>query len=457
MSTGEAMKDLTHGNIYKNFILFAFPMVLSGLLSQMYNTVDTVIAGKFVGDASLAAIGATSPFITFVSSLCWGCGAGYSIYLAERFGAKDFSAIKRDLYNGYIILTIVLIFVSALAVIFKDAILGFLNVDEAIRTEASQYFGIYMSGSAFILLNYCGVYILNAFGCSSFPFLMSVISSVLNIAGNIISVTVFKLGVAGIAFSSVFSAIIVDICYLLKIRGCFAEMGVLHEHYPLEPKRFLSHARYWFPNTLQQSIMYASGMMLSPMVNILGRDASASYTVCLRVYDLNAQVYQGSAKTVSTYTAQCVGAQKPKKLKKGLRVGLLQNILFLLPVLLPCVICPKQICYLFFQSGYTGIGIQYSIVFMRYFMPIILFNVVANLFHAFFRGMAIMRPLVIATFIGSFVRIVAGFILLKIFGMYGFFGGWVLSWFADAMFGFLCYRHSSWREQLSMRLYDGEH
>ncbi len=452
VSTGEIMKNLTQGSIYKNFIIFAIPMVLSGLLSQMYNTIDTVIAGKFVGDTSLAAIGATSPFIMFVSSIFWGCGAGFAIYIAERFGADDFSAIKRDMYNGYVIIITALIFCSAMSVIFREAIVGFLKVDKTIHDEAVQYFGIYMGGSTFILLSYCGVYILNAFGSGSFPFLMSVISAVLNIAGNIVSVTVFNLGVAGIAFSSVFAALVVDICYFIKILKCFSEMGVLKKRFPFEPKRFLQCANYWFPNTFQQTVMYTSGMLLSPILNLLGSDASASYTVCLRIYDFNANIYQNSAKTVSTYTAQCVGAKKTDLLKKGLWVGLLQGLMFLSIPLLACVIFPKQICYIFFKSDYTGLGIQYSVVFMRYFMPMIVFNLVANLFHAFFRGMAIMRPLVIATFIGSSVKLVAGYILLKLFGVYGFFTGWALSWLSDAVFGFICYCNPSWREKLQMRI-----
>ena len=96
------MKDLTKGNIYKTFFVFGFPLVLSGMLSMAFNTVDTVIVGRFLGTKALAALGATSPLIMFVSALFWGYSVGCSIYMAKLFGAKEYQKLKSVFYSNIV-------------------------------------------------------------------------------------------------------------------------------------------------------------------------------------------------------------------------------------------------------------------------------------------------------------------------------------------------------------------
>lgn len=99
------VKYLYEGNIYKNFMLFAIPMVITGVLSQLYNIVDTVIAGVFLGDQALAAIGALSPLVTFFSSVLWGCGCGFGIYVALLFGKKEYDKMAHS-FNAFLLITL---------------------------------------------------------------------------------------------------------------------------------------------------------------------------------------------------------------------------------------------------------------------------------------------------------------------------------------------------------------
>ena len=179
------MKDLTSGNIYKNFILFAIPMVLAGLFSQMYATIDTVIAGKYLGEEGLAAIGATAPLISFVSSAFWGLSSGFSIYIANLFGAKEYRLIKNAVFTGVTVFCSAIFTISLFLIIFQGPIFEFLNVDKSIVKEASVYFTFYVLGLFLIMMNTTGLLMINSFGIGTFPFIMSVLSAVLNISGNI--------------------------------------------------------------------------------------------------------------------------------------------------------------------------------------------------------------------------------------------------------------------------------
>lgn len=442
------MKNLTEGNIYKTFILFAVPLVMAGFLSQAYNIIDSIIAGKFLGEAGLAAVGATSAFISFVSAAFWGFGTGVSVYTGILFGAKNFKELKTSLFSNTAIFISVHIVLSAIIIVFRSYIFRFLRIDAKIEQDAAIYFNIYIGGMVFIMLNYFGTYTMHALGMSGFPFRMSIVSTALNIGGNLLSVAVLKIGVAGVALSSVLSALIVDVCYLLKLRKCFAEMGVGEYKAKFSMRIVKKTLGVSIPTTLQQGVMYLASFVISPIINGIGSSATAAYSVVLRIYDINAGVYQNSAKTLMNYTAQCVGAGKVDNLKKGVRVGFLQGLMFLSPFLLASVLFSKQFCEAFFPTGYSGVALTYSVVFTKYFMPLVLFNVINNLFHAFFRGVKAAGMLLISTAIGSVSRVIATFILAVYYGMYGVYAGWALSWIMEAVFVLAVYWSGAWKKNI---------
>lgn len=440
------MKDLTSGNIYKTFILYAIPLVLSGLLSQCYNLIDTVIAGKYLGDSGLAAIGSTSAFLSFSSSVFWGYASGAAIYIAALFGARKYRDIKRAVYHNLSLVTIAAVIFSLLAVLCSDYILHFLQVDPAIHNDAKLYLNIYILGFFLILLSNNFIQILNALGVSSFPFYMAIISAVLNIAGNIISITVLHMGVAGVAASTLFSAFAVDICYIWKLKACFREMGVLQEKVRFDFEIIRKISVYALPSSMQQFIMYFSSLIISPMVNGLGSNASATYTVVLQIYNFIAGLYQNSSKTLGTYTAQCVGAGKLNQLKKGVRTGFIQGIAFIALPLFICVFMAKPVCALFFPKGYSGTGLDYALLFTQVYLPFILFNVINNLFHSFYRGTASMKLLVLLTGVGAVSRVLFSLMLVHTHGMSGIYMGWVLSWIAESVLALGTYFTGAWRK-----------
>lgn len=433
------MKDLTTGNIYKNFILFAIPMVLAGLFSQMYATIDTVIAGKYLGEDGLAAIGATAPLISFVSSAFWGLSSGFSIYIANLFGAKEYRLIKNAVFTGVTVFCTVIFALSLLLVLFQGSVFEFLKVDKSIVKEASAYFSVYTLGLFLIMMNTTGLLMINSFGIGTFPFVMSVLSAVLNVAGNIFSIVVLDWGVFGVALSSVIAAGAVDACYILKFRSCYKEMGVSDYKARFSISSFLSSAGYALPNMIQQMIMYGAGFIVSPLVNSIGKSATAAYTVCQRVYDINAAVYQNSSKTLANYIAQAKGGKKEHLFPKGVKVGFIQGFVFVLPFIIAFVLFPEDISSMFFKDKTDKTALLYAVEFLRYFIPFISVNVVANLFHAFFRGLGSKSPLLVSTAAGTLVRIAVSYLLIAKMGMTGMFIGWVASWLADALVGVIYY------------------
>jgi Na+-driven multidrug efflux pump len=285
---------------------------------------------------------------------------------------------------------------------------------------------------------------MTSFGIGSFPFLMSILSSVLNIGGNLFSVVVLGWGIKGLAISSVVAAAVVDVCYVVKIWSCFKEMNVHREKVKLGFTYIKKSLPYALPNMAQQLVMYLAGLIVSPLVNGIGASASASYSVISRVYDINAHVYQNSARSVSNYSAQCVGKKEYGKLKKGVRVGLLQGIFFLTPFVVICAVFYKPVCSLFFNAAASAQAKAYAYTFSKVYLPFIFINMLCNLFHGFYRGIKATKYLFVTTLVGAVARVVASLILIPKFGMNGFFIGWVISWVVEAVYSAILFFMGKW-------------
>ena len=438
------MRDLTRGNTVKTFITFAIPLVLSGILAQAYNTIDTVIAGKILGEDGLAAIGATADFITMVSSIFWGYSVGFSVYIAQLFGAGDFNKIKNAVISTIMVFASFAAVLAALFIGFHEVMFSLVKVDKSIYNDTFAYFSVYIIGLFFIISNVFGMHLMNAFGESTFPFIVSIISAVLNVSGNLIFVALLGMGTEGLALASVLAALAVDIAYIIRIRAIFRKMGLGGERFKFSFSHISSSLAFALPNMTQQMAMYFAGTLISPIINGLGKAATAGYSVSGRVYNTCAAIYQNSAKILANYSAQCVGAGKTCEIKKGVGITVIQGVCFVAPVLILLVIFPEFACSLFFEEGAESIAIEYAVIFTRYFLPFCFFQMFCNIFHALFRGVKATKHLLASTIIGAASRVIATTVLAHYLGMTGVYMGWVISWIIETVYSAMIFKFGNW-------------
>ena len=283
------------------------------------------------------------------------------------------------------------------------------------------------------------VFLLNAFGISSFTFWMSLLSGVINVVGNIVTVTVLNWGVMGIALSTVVASISVFLCYLLRLNKCFAEMGLRGKRARISLAEIKESVPYGLPAMLQQFSIYVANTVISPILNSTGSAAIASYVVANQIIGVNNTTYQNAARAVSNYGAQCMGLnysveEKRAMLKRGLLMGLVQGMFFISFILIPCLLFPNFVVSIFFSEEGGAEGFALARMFVRVFLPFILFNVVNSTFHAYFRGVKNMKYLVISTILGSAMRIVASIPLTNALGVKGFYIGLVIGWVSEPLF-----------------------
>ena len=432
-------KDLTEGNIYKNFLIYAMPILLSSMLSQMYTTVDGMIAGKFISEYALGAISSTGSFDTLFRSLFRGFAAGFSIYIARLFGKKDYHSLKKDILGVSAFISFLSVCIALLAIIFRNPILDYLQVDPILRRDAEIYFVIHTAGFVFYFLDLLLGRILYALGVTSFALYISFFAALLNIGGNLLSVLVLDIGVAGLAISTLISAAFSMTVYVYLIRKAFKELNCENQKFSFSLACISNSLRYTLPAALQQLAFHGISFLIAPSINGIGADASTGYNVSNRIYNICAQSLWAATEPVTFYVAQCAGKGDANKIRRGFKVGILMNCLMILPFVLSVGIFAKPIISLFFPAGYEGLAFRYVFRYATIYLGFLYVQMIGHLIHSYMRSLGSVTVVLWITLGGSFTRVVSTLWLVPLIGMDGVFIGQIISWAIDAVISLVVY------------------
>ncbi len=313
------MKDMTVGNERKLILQFALPMLAGSLFQQLYNIVDSIIVGNFLGKEALAAVGASFPVIFVLISMIIGLVMGINIIISQYFGAKDFKSVRRAIDTMYITLFFASIFTTVAGIIFSKSIFRLLNLPDEIMPQALTYLNIYLLG----MIGFFGFNgtsgILRGLGDSKTPLYFLIISTVTNIILDLLFVIVFKMGVDGVALATILSqggAFLTAIIYLNK----------RHELINLSFTRRLTFDRLIFkqsykiglPTGFQHTFVALGIMTIMGIVNSFGTDVIAAFSVASRLDAIATIPAMILAQALATFVGQNLGANKPDRVRSGL-------------------------------------------------------------------------------------------------------------------------------------------
>lgn len=443
---GLTLRNLTEGNISKNFLLFSIPAILSAILNQSYAVINTAVVGKALGDLGLAAIGATSSFATVLSSVIWGIATGIAIYVSSLFGAVKYKQMANAIKTNVWLITAISVIISVITIVCRAPVFSLLRIGEDIYTDAMIYFVIYMTGFAPLVLGTCFMLIYNATGNTSYPLIMSILSSVCNLTSNIILIAVLKKGVWASAVSTVATSILICICYVVKLHFDFKKFGVANNRISYSLKEILTAWKQALPCMVQQVAMYFSSFGVQPAINALGSASISAYSVCINVYNITAHMFQNSSRCLSSYCSQCIGSGNTDKLKYGIKIALRQSMFISLPVMAFCMLFPRQIVSMFYTDAF-GESANLVVRYILICVPFIAVQIVNNMFHNFYRG--VMKPTItlITTVVYSVVRIGATFALVGRFEMDGVYFGFIIAWVVELILSLSVYFSGKWKSK----------
>lgn len=315
---GSASKDLTQGSPMKLILAFFVPLMFGMLFQQFYSMMDTIIVGKFLGVQALAAVGSTGSVNFMVIGFCMGICNGFAIPVAQRFGAKDYHYLRKYVANGIFLAAGLAAVMTITVCLLCKNILRWMHTPSDILQGAYNYiFVIFLGIPVIYLYNFLSG-IIRSLGDSKSPLMFLIISSLLNIALDLVMILVFEMGVAGAAWATVISQGISGILCLIYIRKRYEVLRIAGDEWRIDAECMKKLCNMGIPMGLQYSITAIGSVILQTAVNTLGSMAVASVTAANKVGMFFCCPFDAMGSTMSTYAGQNLGAGKLKRVTKGL-------------------------------------------------------------------------------------------------------------------------------------------
>lgn len=428
-------RNLTEGNITKNLLFFAFPMMAGNLLQQCYNVADTLIVSRFLGANALAAVGSSYTLMTFLTSIllgmCMGSGAAFSIW----YGQKDRKRLKEGMVHAFGLIAAVTIVLNILVFAGLPLILRLLQVPAEVTPYMEEYLKIIFVGiSATFLYNYYAA-LLRAIGNSVVPLVFLGVSAVLNIVLDFLFVFTFQRGVGGAAEATVISQFVSGIGIAFYTQKHFPELRVSLKEVHFKGKMLNEIAGFSFLTCMQQSIMNFGILMVQGLVNSFGPVVMAAFAAAVKIDSFAYMPVQDFGNAFSTFIAQNYGAKKFERIQKGIKSAVMTSVLFCAVISSAVFIFAEPLMKIFVsgtEKEIISVGVEYLRIEGSFYFGIgILF-----LLYGLYRAVKLPGMSVVLTILslGTRVALAYGLSAIPMIGVKGIWAavpiGWIL---ADAV------------------------
>lgn len=339
--------NMTEGNILKLILVYSFPLLLGNLFQNLYNTVDSLVVGNFIGKNSLAAIGSTASLIHLLVGFFNGFSTGGTIVVSQFFGAKDNEGIRKTVHTMVATTLIVGIILSGAGILLSPILLRMMRVPSEVTKEALTYLTIYFSGIIFLIFYNISTGILRAVGDSKNPLIFLIISSLLNIVLDITFIVVFKMGIGGAAIATVISQAVSAFLVFIRLKTSTECYRLDWKYIGIDFSILRKIVRYGFPGALQMTIFSFSNMFAQRYINIFGADVIAGQAAFQKIDSLALLPLISLGVGITTYASQNYGAGKIRRVRVGNEIAMWLSVLITVVIGVTLAIFAPQLCRLF--------------------------------------------------------------------------------------------------------------
>ena len=313
MSHNDAARGITQGVIWKQLLIFFFPILLGSFFQQMYNTVDAIIVGRAVGIQALAAVGSTSPLINLINGFFIGLSTGATVILSQYYGANDREGTSRALHTGVALSLILGLVTASVGMVFGPRILALIRTPESCREDATTYVRIYFCGAIASMVYNMGAGILRAMGDSRKPMLFLIAACFVNIAMDVFCVVVLKMGIAGAAMATVISQVI---SAALAV-GALLKSGLRVTKIRIHKELVRRLLYIGIPAGLQFVTFDLANLLIQSGINSFGEVAVAAWTAFGKADALTWMISGAFGVSITTFVGQNFGAQQYRRIRRS--------------------------------------------------------------------------------------------------------------------------------------------
>ena len=421
-------KDLTVGKPSSVLFRFCLPLFGSIIFQQLYNIADSLVAGRFVGENALAAVGNSYEITLIFIAFSFGCNIGCSVVVAEFFGARHYERMKTAVTTALISSGVLCAALMAAGLIGCTALLRLIRTPAELMADSALYLSIYIWGLPFLFFYNIATGIFSALGDSKTPFVFLAISSLSNIVVDILFVTLLHMGVDGVAWATFLcqgvSGVLALVAVFRRLRKIVTDRPA-----PLFSGVILCKiVRIAVPSTLQQSFISVGNILIQSVINGFGAGVIAGYSASVKLNNLVITSFTTLGNGISNYTAQNLGAGKPERVRQGFSAGLRLVWALCVPLALLYFAAPEMLLRLFMEQP-TAAATQTGVMFLRILSPFY-FVVSAKLVaDGILRGAGKMGAFMTATLTDLALRVVLAFALSRTpLGATGIWCAWPVGW-----------------------------
>ncbi|MFK5857393.1 MAG: MATE family efflux transporter [Bacteroidota bacterium] len=439
------MKDLTTGKEGKRILNFALPMLLGNVFQQFYNIVDSIVVGKVLGDEALAAVGANFPFIFALISFVVGMAIGATVMIAQYFGAKQMDNVKRTIDTLYIFMFFASIFLTIIGIWSSEYIFKLIDLPEEVMPMAIEYFNIYALGFVFFFGFQGTSAILRGLGDSKTPVYFLVISTLVNIALDLLFVIGFGWGIAGVAAATVIAqggAFFTIVWYINKYHS-FLDFSPLKMRFHGEI--FKKSLRIGLPSGFQQTFVAVGFLALYKIVNTFGVPTIAAYSIAMRIDSFAVMPAMNFSAAISTFVGQNIGANKFDRIGKGLKATLIMiNSISLVVTLFSWIFAGPLMSLFTNNPEVIEIGKQYIYIVTPFY---IVFSTMF-IFNGVLRGAGdTLVPMIITIIALWAIRLPVSWWLSGEIGSNGIWWGIPIAWIFGVTISYFYYLSGIWKKR----------
>ena len=319
--------DMTVGGIWRHLLLFSVPMALGLLFQQLYNMVDTLIVGQFVGKTAQAAVGSTGSIINTIVGFCAGLATGASVIISQRYGAHDMKGLSLSVHTTIMMTIVISVISTALGLLIIEPMLRFMRTPESVWDEARDYLNIYFSGVTGVLFYNMGSGILRAVGDSRRPLVFLLISAALNTVLDLLFVLQFKMGVRGVAYATVIAQFVSALLILAALSREHGAYGLRWRQLGIDRTTLWSILRVGLPSSVQSAITAFSNVFVQSYINGFGSACMAGYGIYNKLDAFVLIPVQSISMSSTTFVGQNWGARNAKRAREGVRTALIMSLI----------------------------------------------------------------------------------------------------------------------------------
>ena len=426
-------KDLTVGKPYTVVWKFCLPLFGSIIFQQLYNLADSFVAGKFIGNDALAAVGNSYEITLIFIAFAFGCNIGCSVITSQLFGAKRFGDMKTAVYTTLISGGVLCEMLMLIGLLFCGSLLKLINTPDNIFADSKLYLLIYILGLPFVFYYNIASGIFSALGDSKTPFFFLACSSVANIAADILFVAGFKMGVSGVAWATF---ICQGVSCLLAVFFVFKRFDKIETD--RKPAAFSFEllkriAAVAVPSILQQSFISVGNIILQSVINGFGSGVIAGYSASVKLNNLVITSFTTFGNGISNYTAQNLGARKFERIKEGFKAGVKLTWIICIPIIALYLTASRYLMYVFLDSP-TGEAMDTGIMFLRIVTPFYFIAAAKLVSDGVLRGTGQMKAFMAGTFTDLVLRVAFAAVLsTTALGSTGIWCSWPVGWVTGGM------------------------